>query len=52
MSQFIINAFLNCWLVIACILYVAIVWQAYRPSARTAMERHALIPFRNEGEGR
>jgi cbb3-type cytochrome oxidase subunit 3 len=50
MSQFIISVFLNGWLVIACVLFTAIVWYAYRPSARSAMDRRGLIPFEDEGD--
>jgi cbb3-type cytochrome oxidase subunit 3 len=49
MSQFIISVFLKGWLVIACVLFAAIVWHAFRPSARSAMERRGLIPFDDEG---
>ncbi|WP_430513781.1 cbb3-type cytochrome c oxidase subunit 3 [Pannonibacter phragmitetus] len=51
MSQFFISLFLNVWLVIAVILFAAIVWQSYRPSARARMERHAQIPFQEHGGG-
>ncbi len=51
MSQFLISLFLNAWLVIAVVLFAAIVWQSYRPSARAKMERHARIPFQEQGGG-
>lgn len=49
MFQFIISSFLNVWLVIAVMLFAGILWHAFRPSARSAMELHALIPFEEEG---
>lgn len=49
MSQYLISVFLNGWLVVATLLFVAIIWRVFRPSARGEMERHALIPFDNEG---
>lgn len=49
MSQFIVSVFLNAWLVVAVALFVAIVWQVFRPSAQLSMQRHALIPFKDEG---
>ena len=52
MSQHLISAFLNGWLVIATLLFVAIIWRVFRPSARREMERHALIPFENEEDRR
>ncbi len=45
MSQSLISLFLNGWLVVATILFIAIIWRAFRPSARAQMERHAQIPF-------
>lgn len=49
MSQYLISGFLNGWLVVATLLFVAIIWRVFRPSARSEMERHALIPFEDEG---
>lgn len=49
MSQFLISLFLNAWLVVAVVLFAAIVWQAFRPSARASMDRHSRIPFQEEG---
>ncbi|MDK1376805.1 MULTISPECIES: cbb3-type cytochrome c oxidase subunit 3 [unclassified Sinorhizobium] len=49
MSQFIISIVVDGWLVIACFLFTAIVWNAFSPSARSQMERHARIPFKDEG---
>lgn len=49
MSQFLISLFLNAWLVVAVVLFAAIVWQSFRPSSRAYMERHARIPFQEEG---
>jgi cbb3-type cytochrome oxidase subunit 3 len=48
MSQSLISLFLNAWLVLATLLFVAIIWRVFRPSARAPMERHALIPFDRE----
>lgn len=50
MSQSLISMFLNGWLVVATLLFVAIVWRSFRPSARAEMERNAQIPF--EGKAR
>lgn len=49
MSQYLISVFLNGWLVIATVLFLAIIWRVFRPSARNEMERHGLIPFEDEG---
>jgi cbb3-type cytochrome oxidase subunit 3 len=49
MSQSLISVFLNGWLVVATLLFVAIICRVFRPSARGEMERHALIPFEDEG---
>lgn len=49
MSQYLISFFLNAWLVVATLLFIAIIWRVFRPAARTEMERNALIPFEDEG---
>lgn len=49
MSQYLISFFLNAWLVAATLLFIAIIWRVFRPSARNTMERHASIPFDDEG---
>ncbi|NKE74222.1 cbb3-type cytochrome c oxidase subunit 3 [Ochrobactrum sp. MC-1LL] len=49
MSQYLISIFLNGWLVVATLLFLAIIWRVFRPSARSQMEQHGLIPFEDEG---
>lgn len=49
MSQYLISLFLNFWLVVATLLFVAIVVAVFRPSARKRMEEHGRIPFEDEG---
>jgi cbb3-type cytochrome oxidase subunit 3 len=51
MSQYLISVVLNFWLVIATVLFLAIIVAVFRPSARSRMNEHALIPFDDE-EGR
>jgi len=36
---------LKYWLVAAVLLFLGILWGAFRPGARAEMERHARIPF-------
>jgi len=50
MSQYVISFFLNFWLVIATLLFLAIVFTVFRPGARKRMEEHAWIPFDDEGD--
>lgn len=50
MLQSLISFLLNVWLVIAMLLFIAIVFAVFRPSARKSMQEHALIPF-DEMEG-
>lgn len=45
MSEALIVFALKYWLVAAFALFLALLWQVFRPGARAAMERHARIPF-------
>jgi cbb3-type cytochrome oxidase subunit 3 len=45
MSEALIVFALKYWLVAAVLLFVALLWQVFRPGARATMDRHARIPF-------
>ena len=45
MSEALIVFALKYWLVAAVLLFVALLWQVFRPGARAALDRHARIPF-------
>ncbi|MDQ0305035.1 cbb3-type cytochrome c oxidase subunit 3 [Ancylobacter polymorphus] len=45
MSEALIVFALKYWLVAAVLLFVALLWQVFRPGSRAQMDRHARIPF-------
>ncbi len=49
MSQYLISFSLISWLVVATLLFIAIVWRVFRPATRVEMERRARIPFEGNG---
>jgi len=40
------------WLVWLVVLFALVVWWAYRPKNKKRFEEDALMPFKDEGEGK
>lgn len=40
------------WLLACFAFFIALLWRLTRPGAREANARHALIPFREDDDGR
>jgi cbb3-type cytochrome oxidase subunit 3 len=50
MTEWLFTLFLQSWLVIAVLLFIAIIVLSFSPGARSRMDRHARIPFMIEDE--
>lgn len=54
LPHWLISILINGWLVVAVVLFLAIIAVTFRPSARAQMDRNARIPFdvEDEADGR